>query len=863
MQADPWMEHLTAREIQILGLISGGLSNREIAQKLFLTHGTIKWYNRQIFRKLGANNRMQAVNLAKELGLLQYEFNPQEESNLQSGNLPAQLTSFVGRGKEIEKIKQLLKSNRLVVLTGPGGSGKSRLALQVAAELSGDYSDGAWLVELAALNEPHLVADAIIQALKVQIGGNSAPEVTLRRFLAKKHLLLLLDNFEHLLEASSLVAEILAAAPQLTVLVTSRERLHLYGEQKYPVHPLGLPARQELDSLEELLSYEAINLFVQRAQLIQPEFELKLENAVSVAQICSQLDGIPLAIELAAARVNVFTTAQIATRLGDCLDLLTGGSRTALPRQKTIRASIDWSWNLISEAERALLRRLTVFAGGWTLGAAEAVCSGTAIEPQQVLELMSHLVAKSLVIPISNSGRVRRFNMHATIRQYAHEKLVDAGEEENIRDRHLKYYLEQSAQIESGLYGPQHVERLDEASFERDNIRIALEHACNVDVEAGLYLSGRLQEVWNILDQRAGEFWLTSFIQKPEAEKYPHAKARALLALGWILSCLQQYLRMLSTGQECLALYRQCGNRHGEADALLLVGHAWQLLDEVGPASEYYEQSLGLSRSLGDARRQACALSQLGDHYPAGKFACWEEAMDLYRQVGDFNSLASLLYQTARFYFLSTGDIEKPKQYVDEAERLSSLTSIHRGGPLGYYAGWAKSMIAMLNGDYKDAYAQLQDVAVFAQESGDRLGYIWTRVSLGSVALQAGNLVEAQEIFTKAAQNFRKNGPTTYLTHVLEGFAGVYTAGGKPELAAHLIGWADATRARIGNPRPFHEQVNIDKAIATIIARTGASAYQAAYEFGQHMTLDEAVALAIDVKNQAGSVSVSIEAAES
>jgi predicted ATPase/DNA-binding CsgD family transcriptional regulator len=846
MQANTWVEPLAAREIEILGLISKGLSNREIAQKLFLTIGTIKWYNKQIFRKLGVNNRMQAVNLAVEQGLLKQEIDQQERSNIPSSNLPSQLTSFVGRVEEIEKIKQLLKSHRLVVLTGPGGSGKTRLALQVVAELSDHYRDGAWLVELAPLNDPDLVADAIIQSLKAQIGGDAAPGETLKRYLARKHILLLLDNFEHLLAASPLVAELLAAAPQLTVLATSRERLHLYGEQEYPVRPLQLPDIEHPESIAELLSYEAINLFVQRAQLVQPDFKLTLENAASVAQICSQLDGIPLAIELAAARVNIFSTTQIAMRLEDCFDLLIGGSRTTLPHHRTIRASIDWSWNLTSDSERTLLRRLTVFAGGWTLEAAEAVCSTAGVEPRQVLELMTQLVAKSLVIPSGKPGRVRRFNLHETIRQYAHEKLVEAGEDEDIPNRHLKYFLEHSVQIESGLYGPQYMEWLAEANEERDNIRVALEHACEVDVEAGLYISGRLQEYWNNLDQRVGEFWLTEFIQKPEAQDYPHARARALLALGWILLCLQQFSRMRSVGQECLALYRLCGDQHGEADALLLFGNALQLLDERESAIELFEQSLELSQSLDDARRQAGALLFMGYDRPAVMLGYWEEAIDLYRQAGDLNSLASLLYQTARCHILLTGDIEKPQQYIDEAERLSSLKSMNNRGLLGHYAGWAKSTLALMRGDYEEAYAHLQEVAAFTQESGDRLSYLWTRVSMGTVALHAGDLVEACQIFTTTAQIFRKNGNTTFVVFALEGLLRVYAAGGKPELAARLIGWTDATRVKIINPRLFLEQANIDKDIATIIAMIGASAYQAAYESGQDMTLDEAVALAKD-----------------
>jgi predicted ATPase/DNA-binding CsgD family transcriptional regulator len=849
MQANTWIEPLAAREIQILGLISDGLSNREIGQKLFLTTGTVKWYNKQIFRKLGVSNRMQAVNLAAEQGLLEQEFVSREGSNIQADNLPSQLTSFVGRLVEIEKLKQLLKSRRLVVLTGSGGCGKTRLALQVVAEFSDHYRDGVWLVELAPLNDPNLVADAIIQALKVQIGGDTAPEETLKRFLASKHLLLLLDNFEHLLEASPLVAELLAVAPQLTVLATSRERLHLYGEQEYPVHPLQLPARDHLESLEKLLSYEAIDLFVQRAQLAQPDFELTAENAAFVAQICTQLNGIPLAIELAAARVNIFSSAQIATRLGDCLDLLTGGSRTALPHHKTIRASIDWSWNLISDSERTLLRRLTVFAGGWTLEAAEAVCSAAGVEARQVLELMTRLVAKSLIIANRKAGRVQRFNLHETIRQYAHEKLVAAGEEGDIRNRHLKYFLERSARIESGLYGPQYVEWFAEADDERDNIRVVLEYASQENMEAGLVISGRLHEYWNNVDQRAGKFWLTEFIQKTQAQDYPRARARALLALGWIIVCLQQFLKVLSIGQECLDLYRLCGDQHGEADALLLLGYDLQLLNQRGSANEHYEQALVLSRSLGDARRQAFALYNLGSDRPDLQFAYWEEAMDLYRQAGDLYNLESLLYQTARAHILMTGAIAKAQQYVDEAERLSSLTSVNKRGILGYYAGWAKSTLALMRSDYEAAYAQLQEVAAFTQESGDRMGYLWTRAFMGTVALRAGNLMEAHQIFIKTAQSFQKNGNTIGVTYALEGLAGVYAAAGKPELAARLIGWADASRAKIINPRPFLEQVNVDKDVAAIITRTGASAYQVAYGSGRDMTMDQAVALVLDAEN--------------
>ena len=286
MRANTWIEPLAAREVQILDLVSGGLSNREVAQKLSLSLDTIKWYNKQIYRKLGVSNRAQAVKIAAEHGLLEPEsVMEQGDQDARLGNLPAQLTSFIGREKEIAQIRDLLRSNRLVVLIGAGGSGKTRLALQLATEIADYYPDGAWLVELASLRDSDLVPQTIAQVLEISMGASKSPIETLVRFLARKHLLLLLDNFEHLLEAAPLVGELLSAAPQLSVLATSRERLHIYGEQEYPVRPLQLPEPQHPEPLEKLLSYEAIKLFTQRARSARPGFELSEKTQIGRAHV--------------------------------------------------------------------------------------------------------------------------------------------------------------------------------------------------------------------------------------------------------------------------------------------------------------------------------------------------------------------------------------------------------------------------------------------------------------------------------------------------------------------------------------------------------------------------------------------------
>jgi predicted ATPase/DNA-binding XRE family transcriptional regulator len=768
------------------------------------------------------------------------------EKTIFPNNLPALLTTFIGREKEQAEIIQWLIAHRLVTVTGSGGIGKTRISLMVGGQLLGEYADGIWLAELAPLSDPGLLEQTVASVIGIATRSTTVSYTELLiNFLRNRTALLILDNCEHLIAAcASLTDTLLKNCPQLKILATSREALGILGEIQYRLPSLGLPGDEQ--PLEKIREYGSVRLFEERARLARSDFKLTMENASSVAQICSHLDGIPLAIELAAARVNIFSTAQIAARLHDRFDLLAGGSRTDQPRYQTLRASIDWSWNLISEPERTLLRRLTVFAGGWTLEAAESVCSTAGVESHEVSGLLSQLVAKSLVIANSQPGPEPRFHLHETIRQYAHEKLIEAGEQENIRIRHLKYFLELSEKIESGLLGPQQAQQGEwsaHAHDDRDNLRGALEQASKMDVEAGLYLSGRLQGFWEIFDMREGERWLVGFIQKPGSINYPQAKARALLALGWLLIWNQRFSEVQPIAQECLALYRACAVQQGEADALLLLGFILQLQDDRASADEYYERSLALARSLGDVRRQARALFRLGYDRPDVQLAYWEEAITLSRAADDQVSLAGLLYPTARFVLLLTGDIETAQKHVDEAGRL--VPSM--GGFTE--AGWAKGLIAFRRGDYKKANAHLRQVAVFTEEKGDQMSYLWTRAYLGFVALQAGDLIEARQLFTNTAQNFHKAGNTIGVVYALEGLAGLYAATRKHTRAARLIGWADAARENITNPRPLVEQADVDRDIAGIMAKIGSSAFEVAYDSGRGMTLDEAVAFALDIKD--------------
>jgi predicted ATPase len=404
-------------------------------------------------------------------------------------NLPVQLTSFIGREKEIAEIKRLLKIHHLVTLIGPGGTGKTRLSLQVAADLLDQFQHGVWFIELAPLSDPDLIPQTILSAMGIS-EQTGKPLVALRDYLRQKKALILLDNCEHLLEASAnIVDTLLRAAPDLRVLASSREDLGVPGEMLYSVPSLSLPDVKHLPVIEQLSQYEAVRLFIDRALLVAPRFSVDANNAPFIAQICHRLDGIPLAIELAAARIRMLTVDEISAGLDERFSLLTGGARTLLPRQQTLRALIDWSYDLLSDQERLFLCQLSVFAGGWTLEAAKEVCVDNAMESDNASDLLRRLVSKSLVVvgEGSQSGETR-YTMLETIRQYGRDRLSEAGGGEVVRQRHLAYFVKLTAHAGPELYRPNQVFWLNRLAEEIDNLRTALEWALVTDVEFGLQI---------------------------------------------------------------------------------------------------------------------------------------------------------------------------------------------------------------------------------------------------------------------------------------------------------------------------------------------------------------------------------------
>jgi len=784
-----------------------------------------------LLEKLGIpeTERPQWISFAR--GLSDFPLRLTPSSNKPITNLPAPITTFIGREKEQSEVIRLITKHRLVTLTGPGGVGKTRLSLRVGEQVLEHYADGVWLVELAPILDPLLITHTVAFTLGLRNDPQRHIMDMLCDYLRERRMLLVLDNCEHVLDAcAQLIDVILKTCPQLKILATSREPLNMTGEAIYRVPSLGLPNQQQI--LDTFRNYESIQLFEERAQLVQFDFSLTLENAAAVAQICQRLDGIPLAIELAAAKVAVFSTEQIAKQLHDSFNLLTGGSRTALPRHQTLHASMNWSWGLLTESEQTLMRQLSVFAGGWTLESAQEIFDG------DVLILMSALVKKSLIVANQETGGETRSRFHEIVRQYMREKLLEAGQEEAIRTRHLQYFLQLADQAEAGLSGSQQVEWMSLLNDERANIRVALEWADQTDLEAGLCLSGRLYRFWESFDIREGAYWLAKLIENPESKVYAHVRAKALFAQGRLLTWLEQFSQARSATQASLDVFRVCGDRQGEIDSLLLLGY----LSDATEKTELSEQSLALARSLGDVWRQAEALYQLSWIYSGDKqMACLEQAIILFRQCGDWSRLVLALSKFGNSVMLN-GDIALAQQILDEAARLSDQLNDKDARSVVLST---LGRMAIIEGAYDQARRYLQEAIELWEELGTRMTVLWCRCHLGYLASCEGNLIEAGIIFAETAREFFNDKSEIGVVFTLEGMAGLFIAVGKPERAAQLIGWSDATRKKIGDLRPPLEQADVDKLIADCITKMGKAAFSDTYEEGNKLTLDEAVEYAL------------------
>ena len=741
------------------------------------------------------------------------EFPPLKTLESFNHNLPTQLTSFIGREKEIDELRKLIAEHRLVTLTGSGGAGKTRLALQVAADLLSLFSGGVWFVELAPLVDPALVVQTLLTVFKLREDpqGRRTPLEILQDYLHPKSALLILDNCEHLIEACAQVSEsLLRACPKLKILASSREALGIPGEIPYRVPSLKTPGSTDLMRLENPLEIDSIRLFVERGTTAKPDFRLTKENTPFIAQVCSRLDGIPLAIELAAARVKVLSPEQIASRLDDRFRLLTGGSRTALPRQQTLRALIDWSYSLLSDPEKMVFRRLAVFTGGWTLEAAESVC-GEGREGPDILDLMSRLVDKSLVISEESTGGIR-YRRLETIRQYSRERFFETEEVETIRDRHLAYYVQFSEEIERGLRGPARKIWAYRSEEEQENLQTAVEWALARDPESSLRIASNM-----VVGISSGGYSVEGFRWLRDSTRAMEAKlsiiplpvrAKALGALAFIYVSMGRERDAYSFAEQSIALYRQLGDKSGLASALLVASIP---LESSGRLVEA-ESALKEARALAEAEKN-------------GFLGAWI-----------LNSLARV---TARLH----GDMQAAWDLTEEALRLTSDAGMEWHVANAYEM---RGFLAAYSSRYEEA-RQFFEVSMDAYRNvGAHFNVLLNKSNLAHLERQFGHHEQALERYRESIVGFRDVGQLGAVAHQLECFGFLAMEEDQTERALKLFAAADALREKVRSPMTSEEQDYFDEQINVLHQKLDAQQFNQIWTTGRALTMEQALAFALE-----------------
>lgn len=736
---------------------------------------------------------------------------PAHHSEPRSNSLPVQRTAFIGREQEMAALRQLLSRAdvRLVTLTGPGGIGKTRLALQVAAEIASAFPGGVCFVPLSTVGERGLIASAIAQTVGVRETGNQSPQESLKDYVSglEQPMLLLLDNFEHLVSAAPVVAQLLTTSPKLSVVVTSQAPLHVYGEHEFPVPPLALPDLKFIPPLEVLSRLPAVALFVERAQAVKREFALTKENAPAVAAICARLDGLPLAIELAAARIKLLSPSAMLARLESRLNLLTGGARDLPTRQQTLRSTVEWSYGLLNAAEQTLFRRLSVFTGGCTLEGVEAVCDTKGDLGLDVFDGMASMVDKSLAQQLEQIDAETRFLLLSTIREYALERLAESDDESATRRAHAAYYLVLAEEGAEDVVA--HPEWLDRFELEHDNFRTALDYLIKTgDADWGLRLGAALFRFWETREYLTeGRDAIARLLALEGAAARPKLRARLLFAAAVLAGEQGDYGSAQQLFEDSLESCLELKDNRGVAVALNALAVNARDRGELAGASLLFERCVAIWKDLGDSADLARALSNVatvmklqGEYVRASEL--FDECLTLFRKAGDGAGVAwTLNYQ---------GDVAR--------EKADFVTA----------RSFCEQSLA--------AFRQLRDGWGIASALSD----------LASLSCDQGNNAEARRLYAESIKMFQELGHKRGIARVLESLAASAAAQSNAEQALHLAGAAAALRQRLGTPLTPTEQPRLDKALEFARRTLGNTAGLTAWMEGWAMPVEQAVQEALN-----------------
>ena len=720
-------------------------------------------------------------------------------------NLPELLTSFVGRERELAELRQRLPGTRVLTLIGTGGIGKTRLAQQAAAEMLDAYRDGVWFVDLAPLGDPTLVPSALAQVLQVKEAAGQPLLTVLCNHLQTKQLLLILDNCEHVLDACArFVAVLLRETAQVTVIATSREPLHLAAEHPYLVAALPLPDPKA--DAQSIARSDAVQLFAERARQYRPHFGLQEQRAHAVAEICVRLDGIPLALELAAARIAVLPVEQIVRLLDQRFRLLRSGNRE-LPRHETLRAMIDWSYDLLDDAEKTLFSRLSVFAGGWTIAAADAVCGSEPIAKDDVVYLLIGLIEQSLVVADEDGDR---YQLLETIRQYANERLTESGNAEAVRERHRDYFLAVAEEAEPKLTGAEQAKWLRRLEEEHDNLRSALGWSlAEAGSGGGLRLCGALQRFWFTRGHLAeGREWSVRVMGKGGVEERTPERAKTLNGAGTLAAYQGDFAPARALLEESLAIMRELGNADGIARSLNSLGNVATDQGDVAAARALLEESLAIMRELGNANGIARSLNNLGN---------------VANDQGDFASARALLEESLAIM----------RELEDRSDIAASLDNLGR--------------VAFVQDDLASARALLEESLAIERELGDQWAVAITLNNLGDVACEQGDYPTAEALHQEALVIGRELANRREIALSLKGLAAVTAGLGGSLRAARMWGAAERLRMEIGSPLSPFERPCYDRHVAAARAALGdGAAFDRAWQEGHALTLEQALELAFE-----------------